>query len=309
MPFGLKNAPSTFQRLMNTVLSGLQGLHCYIYLDDCILYSADLSSHIDKLKLVLERFRQHNLKLQPDKCEFLRREVTYLGHVITDKGVSPNPEKVRAIESLPAPKNPKDVKSFLGLVGYYRRFIENFSKITKPLTSLLKKDVSFHWTQEQELAFQTLKHKLISAPLLQYPDYSKPFILTTDASNYAVGAILSQGEIGKDKPIAYASRTLNKAEGNYSTTEKELLAILFGVKTFRPYLYGYQFKIVTDHRPLVWLFNVKDPGSRLMRWRLKLEEYNYEIIYKQGRLNSNVDTLSSINRKHIKYHVNEIKSA
>ncbi|CAH2101183.1 unnamed protein product [Euphydryas editha] len=179
MPFGLKNAPSTFLRLMNTVLSSLQGLHCYIYLDDCILYSADLPNHIDKLKLVLERFRQHNLKLllQPDKCEFLRREVTYLGHVITDKGISPNPEKVRAIEGLPAPKNPKDVKSFLGLVGYHRRFIKNFSKITKPLTSLLKKDVSFHWTQEQELAFQTLKHKLISAPLLQYPDYSKPFII------------------------------------------------------------------------------------------------------------------------------------
>ncbi|CAH2099948.1 unnamed protein product [Euphydryas editha] len=179
MPFGLKNAPSTFQRLMNTVLSGLRGLHCYIYLDDCILYSADLPSHIDKLTLVLERFCQNNLKLQPDKCEFLRREVTYLGHVITDAGVSSYPEKVRAIEGLPAPKNPKDVKSFLE-----RR--------------------RFHWTQEQEFAFQTLKQKLISAPLLQYPDYSKPFILTTDACNYAVGAILSQGEIGKDKPIAYA---------------------------------------------------------------------------------------------------------
>ena len=292
MPFGLKNAPSTFQKLMNTVLTGLQGLHCYIYLDDCIIYSHDLNSHIDKLKLVFDRLRQFNLKLQPDKCEFLRREVAYLGHIITDKGVSPNPEKIKAVTKFPTPKNPKDIKSFLGLVGYYRRFIENFSKITKPLTSLLKKDVKFNWSQEQTDAFNFLKHKLTTAPLLQYPDFNKPFILTTDASNYAVGAILSQGEIGKDKPIAYASRTLNKAEGNYSTIEKELLAILFGVKTFRPYLFGRKFQIVTDHRPLVWLFNVKDPGSRLIRWRLKLEEYDYEIVYKQGKINLNADALS-----------------
>lgn len=292
MPFGLKNAPSTFQRLMNTALSGLQGLHCLVFLDDVIIYSHDLESHIQKLNLVFDKLRHFNLKLQPDKCEFLRREVAYLGHVITDKGVSPNPEKVKAVSEFPVPKNPKDVKSFLGLAGYYRRFIENFSKITKPLTSLLKKDACFHWSQEQQEAFNLLKDKLTSAPLLQYPNFEIPFVLTTDASNYAVSAILSQGDIGKDKPIAYASRTLNKQEGNYSTTEKELLAIIFGVNNFRPYLYGRKFKIVTDHKPLIWLFNVKDPGSRLVRWRLKLEEYDYEIVYKQGRLNSNADTLS-----------------
>lgn len=299
MPFGLKNAPSTFQRMMNLVLSGLQGLHCYIYLDDCIVYSHDLETHIQKLEAVFSKLREANLKLQPDKCEFLRREVAYLGHVITDNGVSPNPDKVKAISQFPTLKTPKDVKSFLGLTGYYRRFIENFSHITKPLTSLLKKDVSFHWSHEQEQAFNTLKQKLISAPLLQYPDFSQPFIVTTDSSNYAVGAVLSQGEIGKDKPISYASRTLNKQEGNYSTTEKELLAILFAVNTFRPYLYGYKFKIVTDHRPLTWLFNAKDPGGRLLRWRLKLEEYDYEIVYKPGRVNSNADALS-------RYPVNSI---
>lgn len=292
MPFGLKNAPSTFQRLMNTVLSGLQGLHCYIYLDDCIIYSQNLQDHIEKLKLVFDKLRQFNLKLQPDKCEFLRREVTYLGHIITDKGVSPNPEKVKAVSQFRVPENPKEIKSFLGLIGYYRRFIDNFSKLTKPLTSLLKKNAVFNWSSEQQTAFENLKEKLITAPLLQYPDFSQPFVVTTDASNYAVGAVLSQGPIGKDKPIAYASRTLNRPEGNYSTTEKELLAIIFAVKTFRPYLYGNKFKIVTDHRPLVWLFNVKDPGSRLIRWRLKLEEYDYEIVYKQGRLNSNADALS-----------------
>ncbi|CAG5041301.1 unnamed protein product [Parnassius apollo] len=259
-----------------------------------MIYSHDLQSHVEKLRLVFDRFRDFNLKLQPDKCEFLRHEVTYLGHVITDKGVTPNPDKVKAVSDYPIPKNPKEIKSFLGLVGYYRRFIDNFSKITKPLTSLLKKDVNFNWTQEQTQAFNLLKEKLTSAPLLQYPDFSQPFIVTTDASNYAVGAILSQGPIGKDKPIAYASRTLNKQEGNYSTTEKECLAILFAVKTFRPYIYGSKFKIVTDHRPLVWLFNVKDPGSGLIRWRLKLEEYDYEIFYKQGKQNSNADALSRI---------------
>lgn len=142
------------------------------------------------------------------------------------------------------------------------------------------------------VAFTTLKDKLTSAPLLQYPDFTQPFLLTTDASNYAIGAVLSQGAIGSDKPVSYASRTLNKAEGNYSTIEKELLAILFGVKTFRPYLFGRKFKIITDHKPLVWLFNVKDPGSRLIRWRLKLEEYDYEIVYKKGKLNANADALS-----------------
>lgn len=302
MPFGLKNAPSTFQRMMNLVLSGLQGLHCYIYLDDCICYSHDLESHMGKLELVFSKLREANLKLQPDKCEFLRREVAYLGHVITENGVSPNPEKVKAVSQFPTPKTPKDVKSFLGLTGYYRRFIENFSHITKPLTSLLKKDIAFHWSHEQTQAFNTLKQKLISAPLLQYPDFSQPFIVTTDASNYAVGAALSQGEIGKDKPIAFASRTLNKAEGNYSTTEKELLAILFAVNTFRPYIYGYKFKIVTDHRPLTWLFNAKDPGGRLVRWRLKLEEYDYEIVFKPGRINCNVDALS-------RYPVNAISTS
>lgn len=291
MPFGLKNAPSTFQRLMNSALSGLQGMQCFVYLDDIVIYSVDLDDHIYNLSNVFKRLRQYNLKLQPDKCEFLRKEVSYLGHIITDQGVKPNPDKIEAVERFPTPKTPKDIKSFLGFVSYYRRFISDFSKLAKPLTNLLKKDTPFLWENEQQLAFDALKQKLISAPLLAYPDFSKTFILTTDASNYAIGAILSQGELGKDRPIAYASRTLNKSECNYNTTEKELLAILFGCKTFRPYLYGRHFQIVTDHRPLKWLFNHKDPSSKLQRWRLKLEEYEYEIIYRKGKFNA-ADALS-----------------
>lgn len=166
---------------------------------------------------------------------------------------------------------------FLGLAGYYRRFIPKFSHIAKPLNDLLKKDVSFQWTSTQQLAFEELKNILTNDIILQYPDFTKDFILTTDASGTAIGSILSQKTANGDQPVAYASRTINKAELNYSTTEKELLAIVWSVNHFRPYLFGRKFKIVTDHKPLVWLFNVKDPGSRLMRWRLKLEEYQYEI--------------------------------
>lgn len=292
MPFGLKNAPSTFQRLMNNVLTGLQGERCFVYLDDVVIYSHDLNSHIENLSAVFQKLRSFNLKLQPDKCEFLRKEVGYLGHVITEDGLKPDPNKIKSVQEFPVPKCPKDIKSFLGLISYYRRFIPDFSKLSKPLTSLLKKDIPFIWSNEQQLSFESLKDKLISAPVLTYPDFTKPFTLTCDASNYAISAILSQGPIGKDNPIAYSSRTLNKNEINYSTTEKELLAIIFGCKNFRPYLFGRKFLIVTDHRPLKWLFNHSDPSSKMQRWRLQLEEFEYEIIYRKGKLNSAADALS-----------------
>lgn len=297
MPFGLKNAPSTFQRLMNSVLSGLQGLQCFVYLDDVVIYASSLEEHTLKLKTIFDRLRLNNLKLQPDKCEFLKREVSYLGHVISEQGVQPNPEKVNAIKNYPVPKDAKMIKQFLGLVGYYRRFIKNFAKIAKPLTNLLKKEIPFSWTNEHQTSFDTFRNILLTSPILSYPDFSKEFILTTDASNFAIGAILSQGKLGSDLPIAYASRTLNNSEQNFSTTEKELLAIVWSVKHFRPYLYGRTFTIVTDHKPLTWLFNCKDPGSRLVRWRLKLAEYDYKIEYKAGKLNSNADALSRIEIK------------
>lgn len=292
MPFGLKNAPSTFQRLMNAALAGLQGIKCFVYLDDIVIYSHDLKTHCEKLASIFQRLRDFNLKLQPDKCEFLKKEVAYLGHIITEEGVKPNPEKIKAVTEFPTPLCPKDIKSFLGLVSYYRRFIPDFSKLSKPLTLLLKKDIPFLWQNEQQLSFEILKEALVTAPILAYPDFTQPFILTCDASNYAISAILSQGPIGNDRPIAYASRTLNKAECNYSVTEKECLAIVYGTQNFRPYLYGRCFKIVTDHRPLKWLFNCKEPGSKLVRWRLKLEDFNYEIVYKKGKINSNADALS-----------------
>lgn len=294
MPFGLCGAPSTFQRLMNNVLMGINGTRAFVYLDDVIIYATDLQEHEMKLREVFSRFKKFNLQLQPAKCQFLRREVVYLGHLITEQGVKPDPEKVRCVKDYPAPGNTKEIKQYLGLSGYYRRFIEHYSKIAKPLTNLLKKETPFEWSDECEKSFNIIKQKLIEAPILQYPDFEKPFILTTDASHFAIGCVLSQGILGQDRPIAYASRTLNKAEQSYSTTEKELLSIVWAVKNYRPYLLGREFKIYTDHQPLTWLFNVKDPGSRLMRWRLKLAEYHYEVVYKPGKDNMNADALSRI---------------
>lgn len=292
MPFGLRNAPATFQRLMNTVLTGIQNIKCFVYLDDIVVFSDNLENHNKRLIEVFQRLSEYNLKIQPDKCEFLRKEVMYLGHLITDEGVKPDANKVKAVREFPVPKSPKDIKSFLGLAGYYRRFIPNFSNITKPLTKLLKKDICFAWTSLQQDAFEKLKDVLCSEPLLQYPDFSRTFYLTTDASQYAIGSVLSQGDPPNDLPVSYASRTLNRAESNYSATERELLAIVWSVKHFRPYLYGRKFTILTDNKPLIWLFNVKDPSSRLVRWRLLLEEYDYEIHYKPGKSNYVADALS-----------------
>ncbi|XP_063911941.1 uncharacterized protein LOC135128792 [Zophobas morio] len=292
MPMGLSGAPACFQRLMDRVLIGLQGIKCFVYLDDIVIYAENLKEHEIKLKEVFNRLKEHNLKLQPDKCEFLKREVCYLGHLVTDKGIRPDPEKVKSVKNFPVPTNTKQVKAFLGLAGYYRRFVQNFSSISKPINNLLKKNVPFDWTTSVQLAFEKLKSILSDDIVLQYPDFSKPFNLTTDASGTGIGAILSQQTKTGDQPIAYASRSLNKAELNYSTTDKELLAIVWSVQHFRPYLYGREFNILSDHKPLVWLFNVKDPGSRLMRWRLKLEEYKYKIIYKSGKTNQNADALS-----------------
>lgn len=292
MPFGLKNAPSTFQRLMDLVLRGLDNV--LTYLDDVIIYSTSLQEHLEKCQQVFDRLRTNNLKIQLNKSEFLKKQVKFLGHTLTDKGLQPNDDKIAAVKKFPIPKTQKEIKSFLGLVGYYRKFIKNFADLTKPLTKCLKKGSKIKIDQEYIQAIEKCKQVLINAPILQYPDFNKPFILTTDASDVALGAVLSQGEIGSDKPVAYASRTLSDTEQRYSTIEKELLGIVWSIKYFRPYLYGKQFIIFTDHRPLTWLMSLKDPNSKLTRWRLRLAEYNYEVKYKKGKINTNADALSRV---------------
>ena len=288
MPFGLKNAPATFQRMMDTALRGLLNKYCFVYLDDIIIFGSTIQQHNENLAIVLQRLKELGLKIQPDKCEFLKPELEYLGHVITHEGIKPNPKKISAVKDFKIPKTPTDVKSFLGLAGYYRKFIKNFSKLAKPLTDLTKKDNPFRWTETQQTSLDTLKEKLCSAPVLAYPDYTKTFTLTTDASNEGISAILSQD----GHPCCYISRTLNPPEKNYSTTEKELLVIVWAVKRLRQYLLGRRFVIRTYHQALTWLKNCKDPSSRLIRWRLKLEEYEYDIQYCKGKENTAADALS-----------------
>lgn len=299
MPFGLMNAPSTFQRVMDNVLRDLIGTVCLVFLDDIIVYSTSLQEHMENLKKVFDRLRESNLKIQLDKSEFLHKSCAFLGHVVSTDGIRPNPEKISAVKNFPIPKTPKQIKTFLGLLGYYRKFINDFANLTKPLTSCLKKGSKIVLNERYVQAFETCKNILTNDPLLQYPDFSKPFNLTTDASNFALGAVLSQGPIGSDKPICYASRTLTDSEINYSTIEKELLAIVWATKYFRSYLFGNKFRIITDHRPLTWVMNLKEPNSKLIRWRLKLEEFNYEIIYKKGKANTNADALSRVKVDHI----------
>jgi hypothetical protein len=283
---------------MNNVLNGIIGNECFVYLDDIVIFSESFESHLPKLRNVLDRLRTNHLFIQPDKSEFLHAQLPYLGFIISKDGIKPNPKKVEAIQKFPEPKNEKGIQRFLGLAGFYRRFIPNYSNIIKPLTNLLRKDIPFEWSSQCQTSFNELKTKLTSTELmLQYPNFEEPFYLYTDASNHAIGAVLQQRDSNNPnsyKPVSFASRTLNKAEVNYSTTEKELLAIVWAVKYFRPYLFGRKFIIRSDHRPLVWLFKVKDPGSRLLRWRLKLEEFDYEIEYIPGTQNTVADCLSRI---------------
>ena len=294
MPFGLTGAPATFQRLMNHVLTGLQGIECFVYLDDIVVYGGSLVEHETRLCKVLQLLRENNLKVKTEKCNFLRREIVYLGHMCSEKGALPDPEKVKCVGDFPTPRNKKEVQSFLGLVNYYRKFIPGTAQVALPINKLLRKDCAFNWTIDCQHAFEKLKRAIITPPVLAYPDFRKPFILTTDASGGAIGAVLSQEEGGDDRPIAFASRSLCDAETRYSTIEKEFLAIVWAVKNFRPYLLGRHFKIYTDHQPLRGIANLKDQTSRLARFRHKLSEYDFEIRYKPGRKNQNADALSRI---------------
>ncbi|CAB0009988.1 unnamed protein product, partial [Nesidiocoris tenuis] len=293
MPFGLKSAPATMAKAMSMVLNSHKGIRAFAYLDDVIVHSPDLKRHIEEIRLLFQAMRKFHLRISPQKCAYLRKEVTYLGHHISDKGVLPDESKVAVLKRMPVPRNVKEVKSFVAFASYYRKFVKNFAQIAVPLTRLTKKDVPFRWTSQEQLAFETLKNSLSNPPLLKYPDFSQDFNLATDASAYAVGAILSQGPIGQDLPIAFASKTLSSAQSRWSVIERETFGIIFAVKHFFPYIFGRHVKIYTDHRPLTWLFNHKDQNSKLFRWSLELSKFDYEIIYRKG-VNNPADHLSRV---------------
>lgn len=293
MPMGLKTSPSSFSRMMNLAMSGLNNEKCLIYLDDLIVFGRNLNGHNKNLHDVFERLQKVNLKLNPAKCTFLKKQILYLGHLISNQGILPDPDKVNTVKNYPCPQNADEVKRFVAFTNYYRKFIPKFAEIAHPLNQLCRKNTDFNWNEKCQESFETLKKCIISPPVLDYPDFSKQntFILQTDASNKAIGAILSNKN---GRPVAFTSRTLNKAESNYPVIEKELLAIVWAVKHFRPYLYGQYFKIKTDHKPLVYLFGMKDPSSRLMKFRLVLEEYNFDVEYVKGSDNAAADALSRI---------------
>ena len=292
MPFGLTNAPATFQRLMECALAGLTGSQCLIYLDDIVIFSKDFAEHIERLEKVFEALNEAGLTLRSSKCHFAQREVNYLGHIVSATGVQPDPGKTEAVSSYPVPKNTKELRQFLGLANYYRRFIANYAKIAGPLHKLLTKEKNFQWDLKCQHAFEDLKHRLVSPPILAFPDFGQEFILHTDASDTAIGGVLSQSQDGKERVIAYWSRQLQKAERNYSTIEKEALAAVAAIKEFYPYLYGFHFKLVTDHNPLTSLRGLKDIGGRLSRWAIFLQQFHFEFEYKPGKAHGNADTMS-----------------
>lgn len=294
LPFGLNISPNSFQRMMAIAMAGLTPEISFVYIDDIIVTGYSINNHFNNLVQVFDRLRHYNLKLNPEKCRFFKSEVTYLGHKITDQGILPDESKYETIKKFPIPNNTDEVRRFVAFCNYYRKFINNFANIARPLNNLLKKDINFEWNDNCQQAFNALKTHLLSPTILKYPDFTKQFIVTTDASDIACGAILSQDYEGKDLPIEYASKTFTKGEKSKSIIEKELTAIHWAINHFKPYLYGRKFVIKTDHRPLVYLFGMKNPTSKLTRMRLDLEEFNFEIQYVAGKSNVVADALSRI---------------
>ncbi|XP_076748173.1 uncharacterized protein LOC143421991 [Maylandia zebra] len=291
MPFGLCNAPATFQRLMDRVLAGLQWETCLVYLDDIIVLGQDSTQMLERLEQVFIRLRGANLKLKPSKCCLFWEQVAYLGHIISAGGISTDPQKVQQVTDWPAPRTVTEVRQFVGLASYYRRFVEDFATVAKPLHELTKY-ARFNWTAECQGAFQELKRRLTAAPVLGYPLDQGDFFLDTDASNCGIGAILSQVQGGEERVLAYGSRWLSATEQNYCTTRRELLAVVAFTSHFRQYLLGRPFTVRTDHSSLRWLTRLREPEGQLARWLEKLAEYNFQVLHRPGKNHQNADALS-----------------
>ncbi|KAH8349451.1 hypothetical protein KR067_013707 [Drosophila pandora] len=292
MPFGLHSASATFQRALDQVIGPDMAPHAFAYQDDIIVIGRTREEHMENLREVFRRLKAANLRINTDKCHFFREELLYLGHRITSQGIGMDPGKVAAITELEPPTNVKGVRQFIGMASWYRRFVPDFAWVAKPLNDLLRKGTKWEWTSRQQEAFEKLKSRLAEDPVLACPDFTKKFVLQTDASDYGVGAVLTQDTDEGERVVAYASRTLIGAEKNYSATEKECLAIIWAIRQMRPYLEGYQFDVITDHMALKWLNNIESPLGRIARWVFELQQYDYVISYRKGKLNVVGDALS-----------------
>lgn len=311
MPFGLHNAPATWQRFIDSVLGPELEVNVFVYLDDIIIVSSDFDTHLQILDKVLGRLKQAKLTLNKAKCQFCRSELKYLGYMVDGEGLRVDPDKVESILNIPAPKSAKEVRQFVGTASWYRRFIPDFSTRLYPLTSMLKKGKKFEWTEEAQNSWDDIRSCLVKSPILTCPNFDKPFTIACDASGVGLGAVLSQETEKGEVVVAYASRTLSRGEQIFSATERECLAVIWAVEKFRPYVEGTRFTVVTDHYSLLWLYNLKDPQGRLARWALRLQPYDFVLVHRKGKDHVVPDMLSRSPREDDSWvaPVNEICSA
>ncbi|CAB3989530.1 Hypothetical predicted protein [Paramuricea clavata] len=305
MPFGLTNAPATFQRLMERCLSGLNLKICLVYLDDVIVFARTFEEMLERLEAVLRRLGEFGLKLKPSKCKLFQTKLTYLGHVVSENGVEPDPEKISALPKWleNPPRNRKELQTFLGFAGYYRNFVEGFAKIAAPLYDLIKEPNAkmprtFLWTETCQYAFESLISKLSTSPVLAFPDFTLPFVLHTDASGVGLGAVLYQLQNGKKRVLAYGSRSPTHSEQRYCANRREFLALKWAVtEKFRSYLYGRKFHVITDSNPLTYLLTSAKLSTTDHRWLASLSTYDFTISYRAGKSCGDTDGLSRIPRE------------
>ena len=310
LPFGLKNAPAAFQREMQAVLSGFSWKKVLVYIDDILIVEDSFEKHLDLVKKVLNTLSRHGVKIKPAKCSWFQSEVEFLGHQINQEGIKKTPSYISKLRDYERPKTIKEIREFLGLVNFQRKFMPHCSEIAKPLSKITGGDGKqlVEWTSERIEAFESLKKIAIEDFELAYPDYgtqAHPLELSVDASGYGAGACLSQWQNNVHRVIGYASMTFSEAQQRYSTTDRELAALRWGVKTFKAYLYGTHFYIFTDHRPLIYLQNMKLIDSRIARTLEDLSDYSFKVYYRPGKENETADALSRIRPEVIEHHEND----
>lgn len=296
MPFGLTSAPACFQRTMTSILGPFIGRFVFVFIDDIIIFSSNLQEHIQHLEQILQVCNQAGLRLKRAKCEFARTYVEYLGHIVSREGLLPSPNNVVKIRKMQAPKNVDQVRSFVGMVNYYRRHIPECAQLLHPISQLMRRKGRFYWGPDQEAAFTHIKILLTGPPILSYPDREQVAILTTDASGEALGAILSQSPDGSDNEetvIAYESRVLRGPELSYAAVHQEALAIVWAVHKFRHFLAGRRFVLRTDNSALTYILSNSKPSPKLQRWAAALLEYNFIIQHHPGKKNP-ADALSRL---------------
>ena len=296
MPFGLCNAPATFERLMERVLGSLQWQICLCYLDDVLVFSRTVNKHLLDLRAVFDKFRDAKLRLKPKKCHFFQRQVTFLGHVVSEQGVHTDPAKVAKVRDCPRPVNKTEVRSVVGMFSYYRRFIPHFSETAKPLIELTAENRPFTWGEAQDKAFQEMKTALVQAPILAHPRHEGLFVLDTDASDDGIGAVLSQEQDGEERVISYGSRLLSSTERNYCITRRELLAVVHFAEQYKHFLLGRKFLVRTDNAAVRYWTRMHasnyDPHGQVARWMVRLGTFDFDIRHRTGKLHSNADSLS-----------------